>query len=121
MIKANFKVKLETKVVWAGMYGGHYDVIVFFSKKPNLSTVDTNDFWDDMSDCKHIHKTVIGNMALEGFYELYPNADLSAHTQADGRPKDIIILETFQIELTAPFDEYGNLLNIYTNEDEWNS
>lgn len=26
--------KLSYKNVWAGIYGGHYDAIVFFKKKP---------------------------------------------------------------------------------------
>jgi hypothetical protein len=26
--------ELQTKKVWVGLYGGHYDVIVFFKEKP---------------------------------------------------------------------------------------
>jgi hypothetical protein len=35
MLVAKIKIpSIEVRTVWAGIYGGHYDVIGFFSSKP---------------------------------------------------------------------------------------
>ena len=35
MIKAKYThPPMQTKKVWAGLYGGHYSIIVFFKEKP---------------------------------------------------------------------------------------
>ena len=121
MIKATFTIKPETKVVWAGCYGGHYDIIVFFSSKPHDLKItpenSVNEFWDTLLECKNI----IGNMALGDFYELYPDADISEYMQQNKRPKEVFISQLFELEMTGPFEKDGGMKNIPTNVDGFNS
>lgn len=106
--------KLSTKTVWAGVYGGHYDQIVFFSKKP----VKSKDYNVNLYDCYDNKEIIIGDMGLGEFKELYPGADLSAFLDQSGKPKDIEVVEVFQIRLEAMYDEYGNPSSL-TFRDQW--
>lgn len=112
--------KLTTKVVWAGLYGGHYDVIVFFKEKPKPSTEDKShldigvwyDPWDDTDN-------IVGAMCLQQFYEWFPMIDISEHTQENGRPLSIEIEELIQMELTTMFDEWDTFPKVTFHEDGW--
>lgn len=107
---------LQTKTVWAGMYGGHYDVIVFFSKKPKKFSlrelkkhyfIKDGNFPNGYYDCLHNDDLIIGDMNLSDFLDLF-NVDLSQYLE-NGRPKDTEIIEVFRLELTTVFDEHGQL------------
>lgn len=113
MIKAKFTLpKLKTKKVWVGLYGGHYDVIVFFKEKPVLN--------DDEYYCIIDNKgKALGSMSLTDFYTFYPDADMSACTREDGRPKDVEIYELFEMEITTAFDQWGDMHSIECDEDGW--
>ena len=132
MIKATFtipKKKLKTIKVWAGMYGGHYDAIVFFKEKPELSEepchhVEYNDGY--YYDCYDNKSKIIGCMELGQFYEYFPDADLRPHTQQredtttlGGRPLDVKISEVFEMELTVMIDEHGDADNLDFDLDGW--
>ena len=121
MVKAIFNPKIKTQKVWAGLYGGHYDVIVFFKKKPKPSNEEHNIVKPVWYDLMEQDKIIIGNMDLFTFRYLFPDTDLTPYTQKNGRPKDIEIPEVFEIELMAPFDDYGEMVNINTNLDGWNN
>ena len=88
---------MKTKTVWCGLYGGHYDVIIFFSKKPVLSQ-DIHRFagvkYYDAYDNK---KFIVGSMSLPEFIELYPDCK---HL----KPTEIDIVEVFKIQLTTMWD-----------------
>ena len=109
--------ELQTKKVWVGLYGGHYDVIVFFKEKPTPFEDSTEtEIWYEMGDNMEI---AIGSMCLGQFYELYPNVDIKAYTQEDGRPLDIEIPEVFEMEITTIFDKNGFMETIQHHEDGW--
>ena len=82
---------METKTVWAGLYGGHYDIIVFFKEEPTKKLEHATmgfEFFECDTDL------IIGDMALCDFYKCFPNADLRPYTQPredtttlGGRPK----------------------------------
>ena len=124
MIKAKLTLpKLETKKVWFGLYGGHYDVIVFFKEKPVKN--------DEGYYCIHDNgggqnSKAIGAMSLPDFYLLYPTADLREHTQQrdskdtlGGRPMDIEIYDVFEMEITTAFNQWGDIYSFHANEDGW--
>lgn len=135
MVKATFTIpkdKLKTIKVWAGMYGGHYDAIVFFKEKPELTTqkhehgvlFDLGDGY--YYDCLENKDKIIGCMALGQFYEYFPDADLRPYTQQredastlGGRPLDIEITEVFEMEITVMVDEYGDFDNVDFDLDGW--
>jgi hypothetical protein len=100
--------KLETRKVWAGMYGGHYSVIVFFKEKPKLSKKPfhlsniINGKYYDLYDNKAL---TIGAMWLPDFERLYPNANV-------GKPTNIEITKVFQLELEGVYNEFGRLTTL---------
>lgn len=113
---------IQTKVVWAGVYGGHYDIIVFFSQKPKRSSlkelqksyfITPGNYPKGYYDCLLNEKLIIGDMGLETF-QLVFNVDLSSRL-INNRPPDTEIVEVFQIELTAIFDECGNLPHLHVD------
>ncbi len=115
-MKATLKLpKIKRKKVWAGMYGGHYDVIVFFKYKPKKDT-STHHMIKSFYDCYDNRELIIGDLDMITFNELYPNADLSAYL-INGRPKEIEIPEVFQIEIEAFWDEDGKMRSINYNLD----
>jgi hypothetical protein len=102
IIEANIVLpKTQKKVVWAGLYGGHYSCIVFFKSKPVKSLGDRagNIEYYDLYDNKAI---IAGAMWLEAFEILYPNVNV-------GKPEWINILNVFQIKLEGTFDKDGCL------------
>lgn len=120
MLKATLTLpKFETKKVWAGLYGGHFDVIVFFRKKPKATFVERKVRYIDCLE-EYNNKNIIGDMFLGDFRVFYPDADLTPYTQSSGRPKAIEIPseDIFQIELTTMWDDYGDMLGCRTR-NEW--
>lgn len=113
MVIAKYKhPKLTTRKVWAGLYGGHYDVIVFFKEKPKM--VEGESYINPAEN----HDLIIGDMYLNDFYLVFPNADISKYTQDEnGRPKEIEIPEVFEMKLTSYFDKDGDLGNIRFEAD----
>ena len=107
MIEA--KQKSKTKTVWAGMYGGHYDQIVFFSTKPKkIKDGSSLVHADGHYDCLENEDKIIGDMSLGDFQATF-ECDLTPYLAENGRPKAIEIIEVFRIKLTGPFDEDGRL------------
>jgi hypothetical protein len=130
MVKATFTIpkdKLKTIKVWAGMYGGHYDAIVFFKEKPELSEktsmyVDSND--GHYYNCFDNKDKIIGCMSLGQFYEYFPDADLRPYTQQredtstlGGRPLEVEVHEVFEMEITVMIDEHGDFDRLDFNLD----
>lgn len=115
IIKANLVMpKTKKKIVWAGIYGGHYNCIVFFKSKPALSKEDYR-FESDTIHGKYYDTTEnkdikIGGMWLEQFEQLYPKANL-------GKPKAIEIIEVFQIQIEGVFNKYGKLTSFEFHAD----
>lgn len=112
--------KLETRKVWFGLYGGHYDVIVFFSEKPERiddnttrSALHPNGYF-----CLLANEDVLaGAMWLGVFEEMFPDFDLGPYT-TNGRPRDIEVSEVFEMKLTAMWD--GNKLKgMECHADGW--
>lgn len=130
MIKAKLILpKMETHTVWAGMYGGHYDVIVFFHNKPVRSNRENSDMvtlFSEKGEKVEVYpyspyenkKEVIGAMWLADFFEYFPESveQLKPYLQ-NGRPRAIEIPEVFKIELTTIFDPRGNMIGMDTGAD----
>lgn len=120
MIKAKLTLpKLETKKLWAGMYGGHYDAIVFFKEKPIFTKDEHHRFNSPWIDCLDNKDLIIGCMDLGTFYLLFPDADISEYTQSNGRPLEIEITKVFKIELTTVFNKYGDMESYDFDLDSW--
>lgn len=127
MIKATYKhPPMQTKTVWAGLYGGHYDIIVFFSEKPvpNTRYMPGFDEGQEWYCCSENETLIIGDMSLPDFYRCFPDADLRPYTQPredqstlGGRALEIEIPEVFQIEITTCFDEHGYMEQFKFKED----
>jgi len=128
MIKAAFtipKKKLQTIKVWAGVYGGHYDIIVFFKSKPVPSKEEHNYIDGQWYDCSENKDLIIGDMVLGQFKEYYPDAvkGLKPYLQddlnepGDGRPMEVEIPEVFEMEITTMIDEYGDMEKIDFHTD----
>ncbi len=107
---------LKTFRVWCGLYGGHYDIIVFFREKPT-HRMDKND--DTRSNGKYVDLlaegqdgNIFADIATGTFEAWFPDADLTNHTDKNnvGRPNDTEIRykDLFQIDLTLPTDENGD-------------
>lgn len=113
MLVAKYKhPKMATKKVWVGMYGGHGDVIVFFTKKPKKNQ------YGEYSVIAPENKAVyFASMWLCEFLEVYPNVDLSQYLE-NGRPKDIEITEVFQMKIEVSIDDWGQGRTIDYNADK---
>jgi len=103
--------KLETKTVWVGIYGGHYDAIVFFNKKPKLSKETIGHSNIRFYDCLDNRDLIIGCMWYGDFKELFPDANL-------GEAKDIEIPEVFKLKLRTYWED-DKLKQINFNADGW--
>ena len=110
---ATFKLpKMETKTVWYGClrntygsYGGQYDCILFFKTRPK---VDPNEGVLPWKESKN--GNVCGSMWPDEFESL---------TGMKVAPQDIKVAKLYKLELTAPWDENGNLVQFSTNADGW--
>ncbi len=114
MLKATFNPpKLKTVKLWAGLYGGHYDMIVFFKKKPKNRMDMQGDARSngDFVDClaEQTDENIFGDMGMGNFEDWFTEVDLTPFTQANGRPRETEVpySDLFQIQLTVPVDEYG--------------
>ncbi|WP_137905520.1 hypothetical protein [Chryseobacterium sp. 2VB] len=104
--------KTQIKKVWIGSYGGHYEAIFFFKKKPK-KTSELNDGtkYYCIVDNRDL---VIGSMFMGDFKELYPDFDMNII-----KPKDIEITEVIQIMFEAVYDKYGDLVSYKYNADNY--
>ncbi len=124
MLKATLTPpKMTTRTLWGGVYGGHYDIIVFFTEKPVNRVSESNDEdpagkYIDVYD-EYKAENVYADMPLETFNEWFPGVDLTPYTQENGRPKDteIPFADLFQITLTLPVDENDQPLSIDFHAD----
>jgi hypothetical protein len=114
MIKAKLKLPvLKTKTVWYGLYGGHYNCIVFFKTKPIKS--DEPYYLPDVIDGKYYDlldnkDLIIGCMWLNDFNVLFPGAKV-------GKPKGIEVLQVHQMELTTMLDEDDKMYTLNFRAD----
>jgi hypothetical protein len=124
MLKASLKPPPVRSIkLWAGLYGGHYDIIVFFKEKPTNRMSYEEDtlprgkyvdvYEEDRAD------NVWSDMSLPDFQEWFPDVDLSRYTQPNGRPKDTEVpyKDLFEIELTMPLDEFDGPVTLHTDVD----
>ncbi len=91
--------RMKTKTVWCGTYGGHYNQIVFFSKKPVASTEEHNHISGVWYDCLDNKEIIVGDMGYEEFMELYPTANIPY-------PTDIEVVVLTQIKITTIWEEW---------------
>lgn len=113
MKKAIFKLpKMKTKIVWYGSYGGHYDCIIFFKKKPTMVESNSIHYTEDEVDLvqESQDKNVLGGMWPQDFEDL---------TGIKIKPSEIEITKVYKLELTAPWDEYGYLWGYSNDADGW--
>ena len=126
ILSGSFTVpKLKAFALWAGLYGGHYDVIAFFRRKPthfdrgDPGEPDTVDMLAE-SDAGN----VFANMGTGDFQAWFP--DLFAQLgppliQDNGRPNGIEICKAdlFRVRLSVPVDKAGNRLPLDFDVDGW--
>ncbi len=104
---------MQTKKVWAGLYGGHYSIIVFFKEKPKTkeetgSTLDYGNY-----DCYDNKDLIIGDMPLEHFLTVFPDANIEQYLET----MDIEVEEVFEMEITTCFDKDGYMQGWVFKED----
>lgn len=102
--------KTQTKKLWVGSYGGHYDALFFFKKKPK-KTGELNDStkYYCIVDNSNL---VVGSMYLCDFAELYPDFDMGLL-----KPEHIEITKVFQIMFEAVYSPYGDLVDYKYNAE----
>lgn len=105
---------LTWRKVWLGVYGGHYDIIVMFWKRPTFGDEqqDGSKVIDLLSE--YDAGNVAADMSLADFIERFPGIDLSSITQPNGRPRAIEIpaKDLLRVELALPLDENGHVQSI---------
>ena len=128
MLKAIFHPPtMKTFKLWAGLYGGHYDIIVFFEKPPTHIT-DKYKYYNGSKDKNGpyvdcLAEFEIGNIFadfyLEDFRTCFPDVDLTPYTQKNGRPRAIEVpaKDLFQISLTIPVDQHNNITILIPHVD----
>lgn len=102
--------KTQTKKIWVGSYGGYYEALFFFKKKPK-KTEELNDGtkYYCIVDNKDL---VIGSMYMGDFEILYPDFDMSLL-----KSEHIEITKVFQIMFEAVYDDYGDLIDFKYNAE----
>lgn len=102
--------KTQTKKLWVGSYGGHYEALFFFKKKPKKTGCLNDDTkYYCIIDNKEL---VVGSMYLCDFEELYPDFDMNLL-----KPDDIEITNVFPIMFEAVYDSYGDLRDFKYNAE----
>ncbi len=92
--------------VWIGSYGGHFNIIVVFMKKPKKAGKDA---YNPGEYCELINKDIIaGKFDQESFNEWF-GTDITA--------TEIDIMKVEQYEMTAVWDEYGQIVGLNPRED----
>jgi hypothetical protein len=99
--------KPKTKTVYAGLYGGHYDVIVFFRTKPLKNTNIDEPGVYDLIDNKD---KIAGAMWLSDFVEL---------TGVEMKPESIDVIKIHRMKLTAVWEDDNTLKNFHFHADGW--
>lgn len=119
MQKSTFNLPvLRPLKLWAGVYGGHYDIIVLFRTKPTRTEETAKGV---VIDClaEAEADNIAADMSLADFTDWFPGVDLSAILHRDGRPKAIEIPadDLVEMELTLPCDERGRIDTINFHAD----
>ncbi len=110
--------------LWAGLYGGHYDMIVFYREKPTRSDEDDDRLVDTYAE--HKAGNVFADMATGTFEAWFPELYQQlielrlVNPDNAGRPWDTEVrwTELFEVELTIPLDEDGEWEGL-TVHDDW--
>lgn len=98
--------KTTTRKCWIGSYGGHFDIIVVFNKKP---TKGKKGQWNEGQYDSLTNKDIIaGTFDCESFNEWF-----GTNIQPDATE----IKEVEQYEVTAIWDEYNQIVGLITNAD----
>lgn len=99
--------RLTTKKVWIGSYGGHFDIVVVFTKKPKKGKRgDWNEGWIAAYD---ENKDIVAGIFDRENFALWFDIDIV--------PEDIEIRGVEQYELTAVWNEFGQIIGLYTEAD----
>lgn len=95
--------KMTFKTVWIGAYGGHFNALIFFAKKPKVTAYTSID-----------NKTV-GGMYLEDFQQLYPNCDISEllDPNNDNKPYEIEVSNFIKVKLQAAWEYDGTRIESF--------
>lgn len=118
--------KLTTHKYWVGVYGGHYDIIVLFHKRPLNFEIDgvlnhTTEKY--VSNIDLLLEQEAGNIAadlsLGDFKILFPAIDLSSILNKRGYPNAIEIPynELIRVELTLPAEKDGSIYSLDFHQD----
>lgn len=86
---------MSFKTVWIGAYGGHFDALIFFNKKPRKTAYTS------------IDNETCGGMYLCDFQKLYPDCDISELLNPDNhnRPYEIEVSNFIKVKLQAVWED----------------
>jgi hypothetical protein len=91
---------------WIGSYGGHFDVVVVFNKKPAKGKRSE---WDKGEISTLRNKDIVaGSFDKDQFNEWFGT---------DIQPTDTEIRKVEPYMLTSLWDEYGQIIGLSTNYD----
>lgn len=108
--------KLSTRKVWVGAYGGHYDVITIYRKKPRLIWLA---FEDERS---YSDEHLIGTFSTDTWDRWFGGIEILVEKgildpENYNRPFDTQVRKVAPLWITAPFDEHGYLDGYVTEAD----
>lgn len=95
--------KMQYKTIWIGAYGGHFDALIFFEKKPKITKYTSID-----------NKTV-GGMYLCDFQRLYPDCDISELLDPynNNRPYEIEVSNFIKVKIQAVWEEDMSIIESF--------
>lgn len=101
-----FPSKLKTKKCWVGSYGGHFSIVVIFTKKPVKAKKGS---WNENEyDVVTNQKIIAGVFDKDSFNEWFGT---------NIEPDDIYITSVEEYEITAMWDEYDKIIGLNPNAD----
>lgn len=106
MKQASIRLPAKTtkRKCWIGSYGGHFNVVVVFNKKPVKAKKGT---WNE-GEYETTENNVAGTFDCDSFNEWFGT---------DIKPNDTRITTIEQYEVTAIWDEYNQIVGLITNYD----
>lgn len=113
--------EMSTRTVWVGAYWEMHNEVVIFHTKPELSAEAEFGNYAGVRDLSSHSKEEVPH------YDCYKNKDFIAGS-CDGslfemlfgfeiNSKGLEPIEIFEMEMTAPFDEYGRIISMGFDRD----
>ena len=106
--KLRLPTNLTTRKCWIGSYGGHFDIVIVFNKKPQIGPKEE---WDDGTYSSYRNKKILaGTFDCDSFNEWFGT---------DIKPTETNCISVEEYELTACWDEYGRIIGLDPYADQF--